>query len=125
MTHTPTLLDENEIADQLKLLAHWQRDDDHLLRCYRTAGWKSSLMVVNSIGHLAEAAWHHPDLHCRYNSVTVRLTTHSSGGLTMMDFELAARIEAVVHWQPTTDNGTLTGTPDDPRYRHVLYDQTD
>ncbi len=57
-------------------------------------------MVTNAIGHLAEAAWHHPDLEVRFGSVTVRLQTHDAGGITGKDLDLARQIEAVVLWRP-------------------------
>ena len=86
-----------------------------ITRIYRVHGWKSALLVAGAIGHLAEAAWHHPELTVAYGTVTVRLTTHSAGGLTEKDFALAARIESLVGWQPARE-GTLTGPPDDPRF---------
>ena len=58
-------------------------------------------MVVNAIGHLCEAAWHHPDLLVSYPSVTVRLNTHDAGGVTEKDMELAQKIEEVVMWRPS------------------------
>ena len=57
-------------------------------------------MVVNAVGHLAEAAWHHPDMTLSYAWVEVRLMTHTAKGITDKDFELAARIEDVVQWRP-------------------------
>ncbi len=120
--HTPDLLTDTQISEKLAQLPGWTMTDNHLCRRYKTAGWKASLMVVNAIGHLAEAAWHHPDLHLSYNQVNVALQTHSSGGITMMDFELAHKMEAFIGWQPGTEPGALTGTPDEPRHRYVVYD---
>ena len=57
-------------------------------------------MVINAVGHLAEAAWHHPDLTASYAWVEVRLMTHDHKGITDKDFELAKKIEEVVQWQP-------------------------
>jgi 4a-hydroxytetrahydrobiopterin dehydratase len=62
-------------------------------------------MVVNAVGHLAEAAWHHPDITASYAWVEVRLMTHSAKGITDKDFELAKKIEDVVHWQPAAREG--------------------
>ena len=88
-----------------------------------TSGWKGSLMVVNTVGHLAEAAWHHPDLSVSYAFVIVKLMTHSAKGITEKDFALARKIEEVIHWQPAlTDAGVLEGTPDDPRFKSLKYD---
>ena len=57
-------------------------------------------MVINAVGHLAEAAWHHPDITASYAWVEVRLQNHAAKGITDKDFELANKIEDVVHWQP-------------------------
>jgi 4a-hydroxytetrahydrobiopterin dehydratase len=103
-------------------LPHWQLVDGAIERIYRTHGWKSTLMVVNTIGHLAEAAWHHPDIHASYPAVKVRLNTHDAGGITDKDFALAEKIEEVVMWRPGQSGGPLEGTPADPAYAHIRYD---
>lgn len=113
---------ETEIEQRLtEGLPLWYYADGHLCRRYRTGGWKATLMVVNAVGHLAEAAWHHPDIHASYADVVVKLMNHAAKGITEKDFELAAKIEAVVNWRPGTDS-SLEGTPADPRYRYIRYD---
>lgn len=88
-----------EIEARLKAeLPAWYLEDGWIRRKYRTSGWKATLMVVNTVGHLAEAAWHHPDLTVSYAFVIVKLTTHSAKGVTEKDFALARRIEDVVTW---------------------------
>ena len=67
-------------------------------------------MLVNAIGYLAEAAWHHPDLSVTWGKVWVKLKTHSAGGITDKDFELAKKIEEVALWRPA-EGGPLEGTP--------------
>ncbi len=110
----------DEIAVRLaRDLPHWTFPDGHLRRTYRTHGWKGTLMVVNTVGHLAEAAWHHPDLAVSYASVEVRLMTHSAKGITDKDFALAAKIEEVVQWRPGPETG-LEGTPAGDGY--IKYD---
>ncbi|MEY8877182.1 MAG: 4a-hydroxytetrahydrobiopterin dehydratase [Leptothrix sp. (in: b-proteobacteria)] len=106
-------------------LPHWYLEAGTLRRRWRTGGWKGTLMVVNTIGHLAEAAWHHPDLTVSYAFVVVKLTTHSDGGITEKDLALARKIEEVVGWQPGREPGSaLEGTPqDDPRLRYIKYDE--
>lgn len=79
-------------------------------------------MVVNTIGHLAEAAFHHPDLAVSYAFVVVKLMNHEAKGITNKDFELAQKIEAVIMWQPAQEQSALTGTPDDPRFKYIKYD---
>lgn len=106
-------------------LPKWQLEDGMIRRTYKTAGWKSTLMVINTVGHLAEAAWHHPDLTASYAWVEVRLVTHSAKGITMKDLELAKKIEDVVGWQPAKEAASaLEGTPtDDPRFAYIKHDK--
>lgn len=104
-------------------LPHWHYEDGWIRRKYKTGGWKGTLMVVNTVGHLAEAAWHHPDLTVSYAFVTVKLVTHSAKGVTEKDFALAKKIEEVVQWQPGREGGALEGTPnEDQRFKYIKYD---
>lgn len=119
------LLSEDEIKERLaRDLPHWYYENGWIRRKYRTEGWKGTLMVVNAVGHLAEAAWHHPDLTVSYAFVIVKLSTHSSKGVTARDFALATKIEEFIQWQPgQEDDGLLEGTPnDDQRFRYIKYD---
>ena len=113
-----------EINTRLSLeLPQWVYEDGWIRRTYKTSGWKSTLMVVNTIGHLAEAAWHHPDLTVSYAFVIVKLVTHSAKGITKKDFALAKKIEEVISWQPGKEGGELEGTPnEDPRFKYIKYD---
>ena len=115
--------DEAEARARLAAeLPAWSVADGAIARRYSTAGWKATLMVVNAIGHLAEAAWHHPDLSVSYSWVEVRLSTHSAGGITDNDFALARKIEDVVTWRPGEEDRPLQGTPDDERFAYIKYD---
>jgi 4a-hydroxytetrahydrobiopterin dehydratase len=115
---------DDEIDQRLKAeLPTWSYEDGWIRRKYRTSGWKATLMVVNTVGHLAEAAWHHPDLNVSYAFVTVKLKNHAAKGVTDRDFALAAKIEDVLMWQPGLEVDTaLEGTPDDPRFKYIKYD---
>lgn len=115
---------EQEIKLKLETeLPHWYLENGWIRRKYRTSGWKATLMVVNTVGHLAEAAWHHPDLTVSYAFVVVKLMTHDAKGITDKDFELATKIEQVIGWQPALENGALEGTPnDDVRFKYIKYD---
>ena len=114
-------LDEATIRSRLDTsLAGWTLERGQLRRRYRTEGWKSALMVANAIGHLAEAAWHHPELTLAWGRVDVSLFTHDAAGITERDFALARRIEDFVNWHPRQEDGPLTGPPDDPRHRYLL-----
>ena len=104
-------------------LPHWVLENGWIRRKYKTSGWKATLMVVNTVGHLAEAAWHHPDLTVSYAFVIVKLMTHDAKGITDKDFELATKIEQVIGWQPALEGGALEGTPnEDARFKYIKYD---
>ena len=104
-------------------LPHWRFEDGWIKRTYKTNSWKGTLMVINTVGHLAEAAWHHPDITASYAWVEVRLSNHAAKGVTDKDFELAAMIEKVVQWQPGLEGKALIGTPQgDQRFSYVKYD---
>jgi 4a-hydroxytetrahydrobiopterin dehydratase len=119
-----TRLPDGEVQSWLEArLPTWRLEDGFIRRTYKTNSWKGTLMVINTVGHLAEAAWHHPDLTASYAWVEVRLVTHSAKGVTMMDLQLARKIEDVVMWQPTEDaDGVLEGTPTDARFAYIKYD---
>src|SRR5579883_590444 len=109
-----------EVEARLKEgLPHWSFKDGCICRTYRTHGWKGTLMAINAIGHLAEAAWHHPDISASYAALEVRLQSHEAGGITDKDFELARKIEDVIMWRPALEGGALTGAPQDPRHAYL------
>jgi 4a-hydroxytetrahydrobiopterin dehydratase len=115
---------ETEIKEILSAqLPHWYFENGWIRRKYKTSGWKGTMMVVNTVGHLAEAAWHHPDLTVSYAFLIVKLTTHSAKGITDKDIELAKKIEEVVQWQPALqEESPFEGTPSDPRFKYLKYD---
>src|SRR5580704_9318767 len=108
----PKVYTESEIPAKLQecQLDGWYLEDGWLRRKYNTDGWQATLMLVNAIGFLCEAAWHHADLSVTWAKVTVKLMTHSAGGITDKDFELARKIEETVLWRPAP-GGALEGTP--------------
>ena len=110
-----------ETADLLRRdLPHWRYDEGAIVRTFRTHSWKGTMLAVGAVGHLAEAAWHHPEIVLTYASLVVRLNTHSAGGITDKDFELARRIEDVVGWRPR--GGALEGAPGDAASAYMRYD---
>jgi len=118
-----TYSDEDIEARLKDELPNWYFEDGWIRRKYKTSGWKATLMVVNTVGHLAESAWHHPDLAVSYAFVTVKLMNHAAKGVTDKDFELAKKIEDVIQWQPGIDKkSALDGTPDEPRFKYIKYD---
>jgi 4a-hydroxytetrahydrobiopterin dehydratase len=116
---------ESEVEGRLAAeLPHWVYEKGWIRRKIKTSGWKASLMVVNTVGHLAEKAWHHPDLTVSYAFVIVKLVTHSAKGITEKDFALAKKIEEVVMWDAAeTSAGVFEGTPDDPRFKYIKQDK--
>ena len=109
------------LADELPA---WYFEGGWIRRKYNTSGWKGTLMVINTVGHLAEAAWHHPDITASYAFVVVKLMNHAAKGVTEKDFELAKKIEEVIMWQPGIDEGSvLDGTPDDQRFKYIKYNK--
>lgn len=109
------------LADQLP---NWSYRAGFMHRAFHTAGWKGTLMVVNAVAHLAEAAWHHPDLSVSFDCVNVNLMTHDVNGITAKDFELALKIEEFVMWRPGLDRQSpLEGTPNDPRFKYLVYEE--
>ena len=103
-------LPDNDITDRLAAeLPKWRLEDGWIRRTYKTNSWKGTLMVINTVGHLAEAAWHHPDLTASYAWVEVRLMSHDAKGITERDFQLAKKIEDVVGWQPGTEQDGVGG----------------
>jgi 4a-hydroxytetrahydrobiopterin dehydratase len=101
--------DAAQIAEKLKDLPGWTYQDGWIHRTYITDGWPTTLMLVNLIGYLAEAADHHPDLSVSLARLGVKLQNHAAGGITDKDFELARQLDAIALWRPA--GGALKGTP--------------
>ena len=88
------MLSEAEIETALGGLA-WSRDGDELVKEVTLDDFAASLAFVNRVGALAESLDHHPDITIRWNKVTLRVTTHSAGGLTEADVELARSVDGL------------------------------
>ncbi len=104
------ILTETELYAALSELPGWEIREGWLRRTYKTPGWPHTLLLAQTIGYLAEAAWHHPDLSLGYAQVTVKLQTHRVKGITKMDVALAQKIHEVVLWKPAADS-PLDGFP--------------
>ena len=74
----------------------WQEQDDALVREFELPSFSAAIAFVDRLAELAESANHHPDIDIRYRRVTVRWTTHSEGGITEKDREMADRTSALV-----------------------------
>ena len=89
------LLDDGEIQERLRDLDGWRREGNEIVREFDRGDFVGSVRFVDSLVEPAEEMGHHPDLEISWNEVTVRISTHSEGGLTAADFDLAARINAL------------------------------
>lgn len=89
------LLDETEIRDRLDELKGWTREGDAIRKTYTLDSFAEAIAFVHRIAEVAERADHHPDVDIRYDRVACTLSTHSEGGLTVKDFDLARQIDAV------------------------------
>jgi 4a-hydroxytetrahydrobiopterin dehydratase len=88
-------LDDQQIEEKLAGLEGWERTGDAISKRFELQDFKGSVDFVNRLTPEAEDMNHHPDLEISWNKVTVTVTTHSEGGLTDNDFELAKRIDSV------------------------------
>ena len=87
------LLDSAEIKESLKKVPEWEHEKKAIERTFEFDDFTQAMDFVNSVAEIAEEDEHHPDIDIRYNKVVLRLSTHSEGGLTEADFELAERID--------------------------------
>jgi 4a-hydroxytetrahydrobiopterin dehydratase len=89
------LLSEADLTKKLASLRGWKREGGEIRKQYELKDFVHAMGFVNSVALLAEKANHHPDIDIRWNKVTLTLSTHSAGGLTEKDFNLAQQIEAL------------------------------
>ena len=89
------LLEDNEIDERLAGLEGWQREGDEIVRSFDRGDFVGSVGFAQAIVGPAEEMGHHPDLEISWATVKVSISTHSEGGLTAADFELAGRIDAL------------------------------
>lgn len=90
-----TLLTDAEITHELDGLSGWQRSGDAIEKQFERGNFVGSVEFVKTLTPAAEELGHHPDLAISWSTVTVTISTHSEGGLTAGDFELAGRIDAL------------------------------
>ena len=88
-------LSDEEIERRLSQLSGWERDGSAIRRQFKFEDFQASVDFINRITPAAEDMGHHPDLAISWNTVDCTLSTHSQGGLTENDFELARQIDSV------------------------------
>jgi 4a-hydroxytetrahydrobiopterin dehydratase len=89
------LLSDAEVEEKLAGLAGWTRSGEAIEKSFKRGGFVGSVDFVSSLVEPAEEMNHHPDLSISWDTVTVTISTHSEGGLTASDFELAEKIDAL------------------------------
>lgn len=92
----PLKLGESEVALALSSLSGWSRRGSAIARTFHFASFLDGIAWVDQVALAAEKLDHHPDLDIRYNTITATLSTHSAGGLTVLDFELARQMDSLV-----------------------------
>jgi 4a-hydroxytetrahydrobiopterin dehydratase len=88
-------LNDEQISAKLAELDGWERDGIEISKTYKLPSFPAALVFVNTVGHLAEAANHHPDIAVSWRNVTLTLSSHDAGGLTDNDFSLAKQIDTL------------------------------
>jgi len=90
----PDRLSEEEVENALIELPAWELQGRDIVRLYEFKNFAEAMEFVNAVAGLAEAEKHHPDIDIRWNKVRLKLSTHSKGGLTQLDFDLAEKLDA-------------------------------
>ncbi|MBV2151319.1 4a-hydroxytetrahydrobiopterin dehydratase [Kitasatospora sp. SUK 42] len=90
-------LTEDEIRTALAAVPLWSREGDSIVRSADAPDFPAAIRVVVAVAEQAEALDHHPDVDIRWRTLRFVLSTHSAGGLTGLDFTLAARIDEALH----------------------------
>jgi len=89
------LLDDSEIEARLAELPGWKRSGEAIVKAFSCGDFVGSVRFVDSLVDPAESMGHHPDVAISWDEVTVTISTHSEGGLTAADFELAGKVDAL------------------------------
>jgi 4a-hydroxytetrahydrobiopterin dehydratase len=88
-------LTPDRVKGALAAVKDWQKQSAEIVRTFQFKDFGAAMEFVNKVARVAEAANHHPDIDIRWNKVTLKLATHSEGGLTQNDFDLAKQIDAL------------------------------
>jgi 4a-hydroxytetrahydrobiopterin dehydratase len=91
----PSKLSAEEVAAHAKSVPDWTLVGDKIEREFRFVDFVKAMAFVNRVADAAEAMNHHPDIDIRYNRVSLALSTHDAGGLTIFDFDLVQKIDGL------------------------------
>ncbi len=89
------VLTDAEIQEELASLNGWQQNGIAIQRVFRFPDFKAAMQFVNKVAEAAEQANHHPDIDIRYNTITMALVSHDSGGVTKRDVRMAGAINKI------------------------------
>lgn len=89
------LLNASEIKEALKRIPEWEHEKKAIERAFEFDDFTQAMDFVNAVAEIAEEQEHHPEIDIRYNKVILRLSTHSEGGLTDLDFDVAEKIDTL------------------------------
>ncbi len=92
----PVLLSETDVVHELASIPGWLRVSGEIVRTLSFPSYMAGINFVGELARIAEEANHHPDIHIGWRKVTLRLSTHSKGGLTELDFAVARKIDRIV-----------------------------
>jgi len=91
-----SLLNEEEITQKLSKLNRWEHEENQIIKQFQLKDFAEALSFVNKVGAVAEEMDHHPDIFIHsWNKVKITISTHSEGGITQKDFQLAEKIEGI------------------------------
>ncbi len=114
------LLSDYQIQIELKQLDKWIYQDKAIHKDIAMHNWKGVMMLANAVAHIAEVAWHHPELHLSYSRIKVSLTTHDEGGITTKDIALARKIDQLTVTLMSDDEKIIfEGNPDTLESRYL------
>ena len=117
---------EDEIKARLaRDLPHWWLEGGWIRRKYRTNSWKGTLMVINTVGHLAEAAWHHPDITASYAWSRCALQNHAAKGITRQGFRVGQKDpkRSFIGNRPNPAERLKVHSQQDARFAYIKYDK--
>jgi len=92
----PELLNPEAIQTLLMEIPNWKLEGDMISRTVEFPSFLEAVDAVNNIAREAEAIDHHPDIDIRWRTVRLALSTHSAGGLTTLDFQLAKKLDQLL-----------------------------
>ena len=91
----PRLLSDTEVEKRISRLRGWLREGPFITKSYAFADFKEAMRFLNKVAKVAEEQEHHPDIYVRYSEVKLSVQTHSEGGVTSWDFDLARLIDDI------------------------------